>query len=179
MYGDGADFHMDYYNSFVIQPMLVDIIELDRDQSSDWKDMKERVINRAKRFAVIQERSISPEGTFPVVGRSITYRFGAFQHLAQMALQQRLDESLQPAQIRCALTAVIRKVIEMPDTFDVRWLAPYWSLWTPTRIRGRVYFDGKSCIYVQPFFYHLACLKIIHFGRVKQNGHQKGFGLVK
>ncbi|MEK3890079.1 DUF2264 domain-containing protein [Bacillus sp. FSL K6-3431] len=118
MYKDGQEYHMDYYNSFVIQPMLVDVIETVADQSPDWKEMKEYVIKRAKRFAIIQERSISPEGTFPVVGRSLAYRFGAFQHLAQMALQHKVDKSLQPAQIRCALTAVIRRIIEMPETFD-------------------------------------------------------------
>ena len=118
IYGDGPEFHADYYNSFVIQPMLVDIIHCVGNQSSDWEEMKEDIFKRAKRFATIQERSISPEGTFPVVGRSIAYRFGAFQHLAQMALQQNIDENLLPAQIRCALTAVIRRVIEMPNTFD-------------------------------------------------------------
>ncbi|CAM3901203.1 DUF2264 domain-containing protein [Lederbergia lenta] len=117
-YKDGPELHMDYYNSFVIQPMMVDIIERLADHSADWEEMKERVISRAKRFAIIQERSISPEGTFPVVGRSLAYRFGAFQHLAQMALQHKVEENLQPAQIRCALTAVIRRIIEMPGTFD-------------------------------------------------------------
>ncbi|WP_100408488.1 DUF2264 domain-containing protein [Bacillus solitudinis] len=118
VYGDGPVFHADYYNSYVIQPMLVDIINHMSNQSSDWLNMKQLIVERAKRFAVIQERSISPEGTFPIVGRSITYRFGAFQHLAQMALQHRLDSSLKPNQVRCALTAVIQRLIEMPGTFD-------------------------------------------------------------
>jgi hypothetical protein len=118
VYGDGPSFHMDYYNSYVIQPMLVDIIDQVADQSPDWKEMKENILNRARRYGVIQERSISPEGTFPVVGRSIAYRFGAFQHLAQMALQHRLDSSLEPAQVRCGLTAVIRRIMEASKTFD-------------------------------------------------------------
>ncbi|MFC0473026.1 DUF2264 domain-containing protein [Halalkalibacter kiskunsagensis] len=123
IYGDGPSFHMDYYNSYVIQPMLVDIIDHLADQSPDWKQMKEKIHTRARRYAVIQERSISPEGTFPVVGRSIAYRFGAFQHLAQMALQHRLDKSLHPAQVRCALTAVIRRIMEPHETFDEKgWL---------------------------------------------------------
>src|SRR5690625_2659971 len=71
VYGDGPEFHADYYNSFVIQPMLVDIINHVHDQSHDWGQLKSRITERAKRFATIQERSISPEGTFPVVGRSI------------------------------------------------------------------------------------------------------------
>lgn len=118
VYGDGPEFRMDYYNSFVIQPMLVDIINSVQDEESDWHELKDQINQRACRFATIQERSISPEGTFPVVGRSIAYRFGAFQHLAQMALQHNLDKSITPAQVRCGLTAVIRKMIEMPGTFD-------------------------------------------------------------
>lgn len=118
IYGDGPEFRMDYYNSFVIQPMLVDIINSVQDEAYDWRELKPQIDQRASRFATIQERSISPEGTFPVVGRSIAYRFGAFQHLAQMALQHNLDSSLSPAQVRGALTAVIRRMIEMPGTFD-------------------------------------------------------------
>ncbi|WP_318615668.1 DUF2264 domain-containing protein [Sporosarcina sp. YIM B06819] len=118
MYSDGPQFHMDYYNSFVIQPMLVDIIKTLKSQSADWDKMAPKVDRRAKRFATIQERMISPEGAFPVVGRSIVYRMGAFQHLAQMALQHNLDERLQPAQVRCALTCVMKRMMEMPATFD-------------------------------------------------------------
>ncbi|WEG13693.1 DUF2264 domain-containing protein [Pullulanibacillus sp. KACC 23026] len=123
LYGDGPEFHMDYYNSFVIQPMLVDIIETIGEEYEDWERLREGIINRAIRYATIQERSISPEGTFPVVGRSIAYRFGVFQHLSQMALQHRLMEELDPSQVRCALTAVIQRLVEAPGTFDEKgWL---------------------------------------------------------
>lgn len=118
IYKDGPEFHMDYYNSYVIHPMIVDIIDHIGNQSGDWEGIKEQILKRAVRYATILERMISPEGTFPVIGRSIAYRFGAFQHLAQMALQHRLDETLEPAGVRCALTAVIRRSIEAPGTFD-------------------------------------------------------------
>ncbi|GAA4858607.1 DUF2264 domain-containing protein [Paenibacillus vulneris] len=118
VYGDGPDFHADYYNSFVIQPMLVDIIAALKGEDPTWADMEENVIRRARRYAVQQERSISPEGTFPAIGRSLAYRFGAFQLLSQMALQHQLDPSLEPAQVRCALTAVIKRMIQAPGTFD-------------------------------------------------------------
>lgn len=118
IYGDGPKFHMDYYNSFVIHPMLVDIIDTVGDQSGDWKQLKQGIFERAERYAVIQERSISPEGAFPVVGRSLAYRFGAFQHLAQTAFQHRLNKDLHPAQVRCALTAVIRRMMSVPGNFD-------------------------------------------------------------
>jgi hypothetical protein len=117
-YGDGPDFHADYYNSFVIQPMLLDIIHTVGHEDSYWQAMKEKTVQRAQRYATQQERLISPEGTFPAVGRSLAYRFGAFQLLSQIALQHQLEAELQPAQVRCALTAVIRRMIEAPGTFD-------------------------------------------------------------
>jgi hypothetical protein len=61
---------------------------------------------------------ISPEGTFPPIGRSLAYRFGAFQLLAQMALREELDAELKPPQVGCALTAVIRRTLAIPGTFD-------------------------------------------------------------
>src|SRR5699024_8164882 len=36
MYSDGPSFYMDYYNSFVIQPMLVDIIQTISSEADDW-----------------------------------------------------------------------------------------------------------------------------------------------
>jgi hypothetical protein len=70
-----------------------------------------------KRYAELQERLIGTDGSFPVTGRSITYRGGAFHHLADMALRKALPSSLQPAQVRGALTAVIKKTMELPVTF--------------------------------------------------------------
>ena len=123
VYGDGPDFHWDYYNSFVIQPMLVDVLQELVKHRPNYESTFQTVVTRAKRYADIQERLISPEGTFPPIGRSLPYRFGAFQLLAQMALQQRLPDSLQPAQVRSALTAVIQRMIEAPGVFDSKgWL---------------------------------------------------------
>ena len=123
IYGDGPDFHWDYYNSFVIQPMLVDVLSELCKHGKKYEKTFETVIKRAARYADIQERLISPEGTFPAIGRSLPYRFGAFQLLAQMALQHRLPENLNPAQVRSALSAVIQKMIEAPNVFDAKgWL---------------------------------------------------------
>jgi hypothetical protein len=61
---------------------------------------------------------ISPEGTFPAIGRSLAYRFGAFHLLATMALRKELPDGIAPEQVRCALSAVIRRMIEAPGTFD-------------------------------------------------------------
>jgi hypothetical protein len=123
IYGDGPDFHFDYYNSYVIQPMLLDILKVLNEGKDDGKELSARVLKRAQRYAEIQERLISPEGTFPPVGRSLAYRCGAFQLLSQVALQKQLPAHIKPAQVRSALTAVIKKTLEAPGTFDTNgWL---------------------------------------------------------
>jgi hypothetical protein len=118
MYGDGPAFHWDYYNSFVIQPMLLDVLGQLSRVTAEWKGLEADVVKRAKRYAAIQERMISPEGTFPPIGRSLAYRFGALQLLGQMALRSELPDGISPAQVRSAMTAVIRRMIEAPGTFD-------------------------------------------------------------
>jgi len=118
LYGDGPEFHWDYYNSFVIHPMLVDVLTVISKAARGWDDMRNRAIVRARRYAAIQERLISPEGTFPAIGRSLAYRVGAFQLLGQAALRHELPDGVSPAQVRCALTAVMRRMIEAPGTFD-------------------------------------------------------------
>ena len=118
IYGDGPSFHWDYYNSFVIQPMLLTILNVISKSSSAWDSFQPAVRIRAQRYAAIQERLISPDGTFPPIGRSLSYRFGAFHLLAEIALQRLLPEAVSPEQVRCALTAVMRRMIDAPGTFD-------------------------------------------------------------
>jgi hypothetical protein len=123
LYGDGPRFHWDYYNSFVIQPMLLDVLRNMAPGSRGLEAFLPDTMTRAKRYAAIQERLISPEGTFPAIGRSIAYRTGAFQLLAQMALLGELPAPLTGARVRPALTAVIRRLLEAPGTFDANgWL---------------------------------------------------------
>jgi hypothetical protein len=118
LYGDGPHFHWDYYNSFVIQPMLLDTLRNIRPYSSRWQGLLPDAPARARRYAAIQERLIAPDGTFPAIGRSIAYRCGAFHLLALMALGRELLEPLTGPQVRCALTAVMRRLMEAPGTFD-------------------------------------------------------------
>lgn len=118
IYGDGPNFHWDYYNSFVIQPMMLDILKTMQEAGIDREKDYNEVLRRAKRYADIQERLISPEGTYPPIGRSLAYRFGAFQLLSQIALWQELPEEIEPAQVRSALYAVIKNQLEAEGTFD-------------------------------------------------------------
>lgn len=122
-YGDGPHFHWDYYNSFVIQPFLLNILDAVEPASRRWSSLREPVRVRARRYAAIQERLISPEGSFPPMGRSLAYRFGALQHLAEMSLRRDLPEGVRPSQARAAITAVMTRMISAPGTFDSRgWL---------------------------------------------------------
>jgi hypothetical protein len=118
VYGDGSELHCDYYNSFVIQPMLLDIVKILVEYGYEKEELYQLILARAKRFASIQERLISPEGTFPAIGRSLAYRFGAFQLLSQISLLDQLPEELAPGQVRSALSAVIQRMINAPGTFD-------------------------------------------------------------
>lgn len=117
-YGDGPEYHWDYYNSFVIQPMLVDVLRVCARHGDPLGRHLPLVLTRARRYAAVQERLISPEGTFPVIGRSSAYRCGVLQHLAQTALQHELPPELAPGAVRAALTTVIRRMLEASGTFD-------------------------------------------------------------
>ncbi|BCM93757.1 hypothetical protein IAD21_05648 [Abditibacteriota bacterium] len=122
-YGDGPNFHWDYYNSFVIGPMLLDILSNLQKEEDSWGLTYAQALERSRRYAQVQERMISPEGTFPPVGRSLAYRMGALQSLAHMALLNQLPEAVSPAQVRCALTAVVHRMMDAPGTFDAKgWL---------------------------------------------------------
>jgi hypothetical protein len=123
VYGDGPQFHWDYYNSLVIHPMLLDVLDACGDASPAWQTMKGPALARARRHAAQLERLISPDGTFPAIGRSLAYRFGAFHLLARVALRRELPAGVTPPQVRAALTAVIRRSLEAPGTFDAQgWL---------------------------------------------------------
>jgi len=125
IYGDGPRFHWDYYNSYVIQPMLLSILKVCEEKGHPLGKSFPIALKRAKRHSGQLERLISPEATFPVMGRSSTYRFGAFQDLSLMALLHELPSDLKPGGVRSALTAVITRMLSQPGTFDRNgWLQP-------------------------------------------------------
>lgn len=117
-YGDGPHYHADYYDSFVIHPYLLQLIETLGDAEPAWKNMRAVIHDRATRCAAIQERVISPQGEYPIVGRSITYRCGAFHLLADCSLRRMLPEAVLPQQVRSALTAVQHRTLTPAGTFS-------------------------------------------------------------
>jgi hypothetical protein len=119
---DGESFHFDYYNSFVMYPMLLEVLEvLDRQHGPFWNgkpaDLYAQAQKRIQRYCEHLERFISPQGTFPPIGRSLTYRTAAFQPLALLAWRKQLPPSLPEGQVRAALQAVHRAVWSEPSNF--------------------------------------------------------------
>lgn len=121
-YSDGPEFHFDYYNSYIIHPYLVDILRILVKHGQQEQRTYDLILQRAQRFGVCLERLISPEGTFPPIGRSITNRFSTFHLLSLLALQKQLPGQLAPAQVRSGLAAVMKRIFEMPKTFEQSWL---------------------------------------------------------
>jgi hypothetical protein len=117
-YGDGKNFHFDYYNSIVIHPMMLDILTVLNNKNLTDSTVYDTEKNRSIRYAEQLERLISPEGTYPAFGRSLAYRFGVFHNLSQISLLKLLPKDVKPAQVRCALTAVIKRQMKQPGTFD-------------------------------------------------------------
>jgi len=117
MYSDGMNFHFDYYNSIVIHPNLITILKEVGAKKKSYQHEEEREIAIGQRYAEILERFINTDGSYPVVGRSIVYRGGVFHHLSNIALNKQLPQALKPAQVRCAMTAMIKKTLGAPQTF--------------------------------------------------------------
>ncbi|MVM31447.1 DUF2264 domain-containing protein [Spirosoma sp. HMF4905] len=122
MYSDGTSYAYDYYNSYVMHPYLAAITEIVSKKTNAYTGMIAKIKQRNERYAIIQERLINTDGTYPATGRSIVYRGAVFQHLADMSWRKALPEQLKPAQVRCALTAVIKKTLESPSTYQNGWL---------------------------------------------------------
>ncbi len=132
-YSDGPSFTLDYYNAFVIQPMYTECLEMiaakrpndsylifgkGNDKVRGAKNRLQEVTKRMQRYSTILERFISPEGTFPVVGRSIPYRMAVFQPLAQLVWRKQLPKELTNGQVRAGITAVAKNMFGRADNFN-------------------------------------------------------------
>lgn len=133
-YSDGPSFAFDYYNSYVIQPMYLECLEMIQEKKGDdtWtvrsldanyrnqgaKARYAKALKRMQKYSVILERFVSPEGTYPVFGRSIPYRMAVFQPLAMLAWQKKLPQELSNGQVRAALTAVMKNMFRDESNFN-------------------------------------------------------------
>jgi hypothetical protein len=120
-YSDGPSFAFDYYNSYVIHPMYLECLEVVTDRKQNWIATRERydkALKRTQKYAQILERFVSPEGTFPVVGRSMPYRLGFFQPLALLAWKEQLPKELPNGQVRAAMTACMKRMFASDSNFN-------------------------------------------------------------
>lgn len=121
-YADGPSFAFDYYSSYVFHPMYLETLQAMKDAKAftriHYRDYYRRALKRTQKFSIVLERMISPEGTFPVFGRSIPYRMAAMQPLALMAWYEKLPAGLTNGQVRAALTAVMHRMFDGQENFN-------------------------------------------------------------
>ena len=118
LYSDGESFELSYYNSMVIHPMLNDILAVMRKYDIKEGDFLDVQLMRSSRLASQLERLISHDGTYPVFGKSISYRSGVFHGLSQAALLKILPRNIEVAQVRCALTKVLQNLFSSDKNFN-------------------------------------------------------------
>jgi hypothetical protein len=105
-YKDGErGFTMDYYNSYVIHPFYIEIIKVFNPK------IVSIAFDRCVRYSEFLERIIGSDGTFPPLGRSIVYRFGAFHALAYCIYNQNISTQHTYPQLQRALTKVLNRII--------------------------------------------------------------------
>lgn len=121
-YADGPSFAFDYYSSYVFHAMYLETLQAMKDARArtriHYGDYYRRALRRTQKFSLVLERMISPEGTFPVFGRSIPYRMAAMQPLALMAWYEQLPAGLSNGQVRAALTAVMHRMFDGRENFN-------------------------------------------------------------
>ena len=121
-YADGPVFAFDYYSSYVFHAMYLEtlqaMIDAKMNTRIDYSKYHERALKRAQKYAIILERFISPEGTFPVIGRSTPYRLAAMQPLALLAWYQKMPKELTNGQIRAALTQVMHRMFDHQQNYN-------------------------------------------------------------
>ena len=118
IYSDGEDFESGYFNSLVIHPMLNDILRVMRKYGLQEGELLDVQLMRSSRLASQLERSISPEGTYPLLGKSLAYRCGVFHLLSQAALLKVLPRNISQGQVRSALTKVLQRQFNGNQNFD-------------------------------------------------------------
>ena len=122
-YADGPVFAFDYYTSYVFHAMYLETLQnmIDAKQNGtrlDYKKYYDRELKRAQKFSIVLERFISPEGTFPVIGRSTPYRLAALQPLALLAWYQKLPSDLSNGQVRAALTKTMHRMFDQQNNYN-------------------------------------------------------------
>jgi hypothetical protein len=122
-YADGPHFHFDLYNSYVIHPMLTQILEVLVATNARFNSLKADELlpvqyQRMQRYAQELERMIGPDGAYAAIGRSLTYRTAAHQPIGLLAWKKKLPAKVPEGQARAATMAAQRRVFADPSNFD-------------------------------------------------------------
>lgn len=178
-YSDGPGFAFDYYNSFALHPMYFEALDELTESGKKQKDWAgcsyEKSIKRMQRFGCILERFISPEGAFPVLGRSITYRTGVFQPLALLVWKGLLPKELTNGQVRSALTCVFKRMYSDNRNFNEKGYFTLGFNGKQPKV-SNVYTDNGSLYMATLAFLPLGLPASHPFGPLQQSpGHRKSF----
>lgn len=122
-FADGPRFHFDLYNSYVIHPMLTQILEVLVATNASFNSLKAKELlpvqyKRMQRYGEELERMIGPDGAYAAIGRSLTYRTAAHQPLGLLAWRKQLPSKLPEGQVRAATMASQRRVFGDPTNFN-------------------------------------------------------------
>ena len=105
-YKDGnRGFTMDYYNSYVIHPFYIEILKVCN------PSMVDKAFERCIMYTEFLEKIVNADGSYPPLGRSIIYRFGAFHALAYCIYNERISTLHTYSQLQRLLTNVLKRII--------------------------------------------------------------------
>jgi hypothetical protein len=122
LYQDGTSWQFNYYAGMVIHPWALEILDIAFNLGNQFGDMRSTQISRAQRHARWMEEIISPDGTYPVYGRSAVYRMAVFHNMGHMFLRGQAPGELSPGPTRAALLAVMKAIGDDPGTWNGPWL---------------------------------------------------------
>jgi hypothetical protein len=117
-YRDGDVFRIDFYNSYVFHSMYIEMLTVLGEEAK-----REIAIKRMTQYSEFLESIISPDGSYPPLGRSIAYRFAAFQPIGHCVLLNRISTQHSYGQLRRALTSVMTKLFIKNSPFIEGFLA--------------------------------------------------------
>ena len=152
VYGDGPEFHWDYYNSFVIQPMLLDVLDVcPRRECRRGRRSTTRVPRRARALCRHPGAPDCTRRLVPAIGRSMAYRCGAFQSAradrAPARAARRRDAAAGPRRARGGDSPHARRARYV----RCRRLAAHRLLRSPARRRRDLHLDGQSVSVLRAF----------------------------
>lgn len=118
-YKDGDNFHFDYYESIVIHPFLLEIV-----QRIPWINDSGKYMERAQRYSKILLTFIGDDGCYPAIGRSLCYRGGVLHILSKLASVGAFENNceINSKSVRTSLTNVLNRIMSDKIFDENGWL---------------------------------------------------------